>query len=195
MIIIKLIIDCDEVLSSTSPALLELYREETGDYSTDLSILTWNMQYMCPKWSFEDTQKCFINPRLFELMQPVKDSQEVLKYLKNKGHTIHIVSCHNVNGIKYKFNWLEKHFSFIDGATIIPVRNGERLDKSIANGDICLDDSVHALESMKNIKIKVCFGDFDWNKDWSGIKITNWQEFKSLVDDVENMNLMKRGYL
>jgi hypothetical protein len=57
-------------------------------------------------------------------------------------------------------------------------------DKSaLGKVDIFMDDRLDALENMKNYaRFNLCYGDYKWNKEWEGIRITDWSTFKRFID-------------
>jgi FMN phosphatase YigB (HAD superfamily) len=65
----NIVIDFDNTLVQTNKAVLEVYRKETNDYSTNLSMLnSWWFDEICPKFTREQQNELFNNPRLFELL-------------------------------------------------------------------------------------------------------------------------------
>lgn len=55
---------------------------------------------------------------------------------------------------------------------------------------IVLDDRIDALESCTNKNTyRMCFGAYNWNKNWCGSRVLNWKHFKRRVlvlNDIEN---------
>ena len=48
------------------------------------------------------------------------------------------------------------------------------------NGGILVDDVVQNLESS-NAAVKICFSEYGWNKDWQGLRATNWGQLRYLI--------------
>ena len=91
----------------------------------------------------------------------------------------------------YESNWyrqqLSKQYQEVDFK--------EFSDKShidMSDG-IFIDDSVNNLITS-NAELKICFGDeYDWNKNWNGIRCANWCDIWRLIGnnpiaDVKNIN-------
>lgn len=175
MIFKNLIIDFDETIVNTNEAVLQLYREMTGDYSTDLSLIhSWWYDSVVPLWNRQQQDDMFRNPRLFELMTPKENAIEILQKLTNEGRKITICTVHQPEGIPYKAKWIKEHLPFIHNT--IYIDSGGKMDKSLITGDLILDDNLNNLESSR-CRHKLCFGTTGYNKEWIGHRVEDWNEF------------------
>ena len=54
----------------------------------------------------------------------------------------------------------------------------DSFDKSsFGECDLFIDDKIECLDSMNGLaEHRLCFGNYDWNKDWTGDKALNWNE-------------------
>lgn len=184
----KLIIDFDSTIANTHEAVLALYREVTGDMSTELDDknLQWNMKDVCEKWSQEQVDATFTNPRLFELLQLIEGAVEVLQKLHDDGHYIEICSMHRKEGVPLKEAYIKEHLPMVDKVTILPfdsVVKTKKFDKSSVVGDVIIDDRIDALTSSK-CKYKICYGMYSWNKEWEGMKVDNWKDLYAGIDSI-----------
>jgi 5'(3')-deoxyribonucleotidase len=185
---VKIIVDFDSTIVKTHEAVLALYREITGDMSTEVNdkAVEWNMGGICPEWTKEEVEEVFVNPRLFELLEPIKDAVEVLQRLHDNGHYIEICSMHRKEGIPFKEAYIKKHLPMVDKITILPFEStnkGKKFDKSSVVGDIIVDDRIDALESSK-CKYKICYGVYNWNKEWQGMRVDTWEDLYAGIDSI-----------
>lgn len=174
------IIDFDSTLVDTDAAVLEVYRLETGDYSTSLKDNdSWWYDSMCPKWSREVQKDVFANPRFFEVLKPIEGAFDALKYFKSKGAKLIICTAHRADGIVYKAKWIQENMPFIDTVVYVDMHYG--MDKSMIKGHLLFDDNLHNLRSVQT-QLPICFGEYAWNKEWPGIRAKDWETGVNLVN-------------
>ena len=163
---LKLVFDCDNTLSLTDEAILELYRLRTGDCSTTLehNHNQWDYDDLCPLWDRKAQADAFLDLKLFEFLKPKPGAVEVLKVLKEQGHEIVVCTVHDARAVQAKIEWINRHFPFID-ATYIISNNECSMNKSFISGDIIFDDNVNCLITSDTF-MKVCFGEYPWNRNW-----------------------------
>lgn len=171
----------------TPKAFFEYYREVTKDFSTDYSEeqITWNMISLCPKFNQKQADDVYIQPGFFKHLKLYPNAYMILEQLKLDGHYLHIVSCHKVNGMEYKIQWIKENLPMINEITIIPIEHGMvKFDKSSVSGDILVDDKPDALDSS-SARYKVCFSNYEWNKDWQGIRANNWRHVYKIIRSIK----------
>lgn len=101
---------------------------------------------------------------------------QVINRLIDKGYNIKVLSKHEESRksltreyVEYLFNGKVK-IEFVDN-----------FDDKISYEAFCIiDDKVECLEKSKS-KYQICFGDYQWNKDYMGIKTYDWNEVESLI--------------
>jgi 5'(3')-deoxyribonucleotidase len=184
----RLIFDFDSTIVRTHDAVLALYQEMTGDTSTivDDKTAEWNMKGICPKWTQEEVDATFTNPRLFELLVPIEGAIETLQRLHDEGHYLEICSMHRKEGVPFKEAYIKERLPMVDKITILPFESAtktKKFDKSSVLGDIIIDDRIDALESSK-CKYKICFGMYSWNKEWQGMKVHNYDDLYAGIDSI-----------
>lgn len=180
----KLYIDFDGVIANTIQGICQLYNEDFSYYKdyryVDWSeIETWDFKELkCAKKEFIDTY--FNLPRFFEKLAFMPYADDVLGYLSHD-YEIIVVSMGYSPNLYGKKLWLSNNLPY---AKYIGVNFKEYEDKAhidMSDG-IFLDDSSKNLKTS-NAKIKICFGDeYEWNKDWDGIRLYNWSEVKKFLD-------------
>lgn len=177
-----IILDFDSTLIPTHLAVLDLYRELTNDYSTTVNdrTLTWSMTKVCPLWTAEEVNAVFSHPKLFEHMYKyvAQSTLDILRALKNLGYTIEICTIHRKSGVRLKKEFLNEIYGdIVDKITIIETSDTDpiKMDKSMIVGNIIIDDNIDNLLSSP-APIKICFGHYTWNKEWSGVRVNDFDE-------------------
>lgn len=109
------------------------------------------------------------------------NAKEVIEELVNK-YEIYIVTIGTINNLVFKARWIERNLPFIKN--LILIRNdGVQMNKSIINmqDGIFIDDVETNLKST-NASVKYCFGKiYEWNKEWNGNRLLNWNEIKNTL--------------
>lgn len=187
----EILIDADSVLIKTHSAVLDLYRQKTNDYSTEIdNNSTWDISSICPKWNKKQVNAVFKNPDLFKLMQPMDNAVEVTKQLVKDGHKLTIVTIHKYEGIKYKGKMLKILFPHIKD--VIYIDNYKNvMNKGKIMGDLIIDDHPRNIISSP-ARIKILYGNYSWNNDfetnsiYNCFRAENWEEVYTIIKFIEN---------
>ncbi len=126
----------------------------------------------------------FGQPRFFENVEFMDNAYEIISNLSNRGYEICIVSMGTPQNLLGKGLWLKEHIPDIDfiGIDMSQYKDKSHIDMS---DGILIDDEKRYLDSS-NAKIKICFGDeYEWNKEWSGIRCYNWYDVKRYMKKLE----------
>lgn len=112
------------------------------------------------------------------------NAYEIVSLLQKNGYEICIVSMGTPQNLLGKNIWIKEHFSNIN---FIGIDMNQYKDKShidMSDG-ILIDDQKRLLDN-NNAKINVCFGEeYEWNKEWNGIRCYNWYEVKKYIEKLE----------
>lgn len=175
----RILVDFDQTIVPSSEAIFDVYKEETGSKDNYTSDHSWNFEGLLPKDYVPRAIELFDEPIFYEKLKPFPMAVEVLKKL-SENHEIVIVSKHSDKGRCYKTKWIESNLPF---AT---VHYTETFDKSEVSGDIAIDDKIECLNSLKPVvKECICFGDYRWNKEWDGVRCTNWIDIMKYIESKE----------
>ena len=180
-------IDMDLTLFNTVRVITELYDEDFRYYS-DYKRIPWTE---VKSWSFDELNAApkgyidtyFNQKRFFDRVKMFPDAKEVIDRL-SRIYKIVFVSHGFSPNLRLKKKYIKEHFPY---AEFIGVNLKEHNDKScvdMLNG-IFIDDMIKNLDSS-NADMKICFGDYEWNKCHSSelkdyIKVTNWKEIGELL--------------
>lgn len=171
----EIIIDLDSTIINTSKTLLNIYNYENR------SNLEFNPNH---KWDFDGLFPNEYNSRAFQLftekifydfVEVIPNAIEVINRLA-KNNSITIATKHHPLRIPNTNNFINKFFKNVG------IKYLNSFDKSELNGDVFIDDRIDCLDSVKNnFKYILCFGNYDWNKDWNGIRFYDWLEIEKFI--------------
>lgn len=193
MIDIRILIDLDNTCVKSDVAMLSYYNEVTGkniEFKPELS--TWNMELLIKDWSKEQVNDIFVQQGFFKHLKLYDGVIETLHKLKDAGHEIEIVSCHDIRGIGYKCDWIRKNLPMVDRINLIPLGKDLKLDKSHVQGDIIIDDVPSVLDTSP-CKYKILMGQYSWNEDcYKYTRARDWSDialYITIIEMVENITL------
>ena len=181
----KIFVDFDGTIVNTVSCIVSLYNEDFKYYKKFVPIKWWEVN----TWDFtecncatpEQINTYFNQQRFFNGLEYMDWAKEILDKLNNENYDITIVSSGYSPNLKAKEIWISKNLPY---CKFIGVNLKEYKDKShidMSDG-IFIDDSSHNLITS-NAKIKICFGDeYEWNKDWNGIRCFNWTDVQNYLD-------------
>lgn len=100
------------------------------------------------------------------------DAIEVINRL-SEDNKVYIVSKHMESRKPLTKAWISKVMPKVE---IVFVDNFEDKGKLFENCYAVVDDRVDSLYSFRNNVIKICFGNFQWNQDWNGMRCMSWKD-------------------
>lgn len=179
------IIDFDNTIVDSITPIIKMYEKEYGKVNIDIdySQISWGFNEVCKLWNAEKIAEQFSKKEFFDLVEPLENVIEVLKKLNNKGVNIIIATVHNAKGMKYKSDYIKKILPFVSTIVFVDKNNDNSfLNKSFIYGDLILDDNVDVLNTSI-CPVKVCYGNYKYNKGWTGDRATNWLDFYNYVHE------------
>lgn len=138
-------VDMDDVLADTYGRHVELYNQEHNAALSIANIEHGEVWQNVPEQHIESIHKHVRAPRFFRDLEPIEDSQEVMKALWDQ-HEVYIATAATQfpNSLKEKSEWLAEHFPFITWQHQIMCGH-----KFILNGDLLIDDRSYNLDLFK----------------------------------------------
>ena len=181
----RLYIDIDNVVFDTVHIIKTMYDEDFRLYDdyhevTLDQLTSYNFQEL-NLLTKEKLNEYFCSGRFFDKIAYIDGAYYSIAYLSSfLSIPISFVSIGTPENIKGKQIWLkefnDKFNLFID---LIGIDDDDKSQIDMSNG-ILIDDVVQNLESS-NAYLKVCFGNYAWNKDWQGIRANNWSELRQII--------------
>ena len=176
------IVDFDNTIVDSISPIIKMYEKENGkvNIKIDNSQISWGFNEVCKLWNKEQITECFSKKEFFEIVKPLPKSIEILKKLNDEGVNVIIATVHDAKGMKYKSDYIKSILPFISTIVFIDNNKDKGLDKSFIYGDLILDDNINILKTSI-CPLKVCYGNYKYNKEWTGNRVNNWDEFYEFV--------------
>lgn len=180
-----LYIDMDNVLYDTVDAIKYMYDEDFRLYPEYENIPKEQLRsYEFTELKYLDSKRLdeyFCSGRFFDLVPCIECAEVSICML----HTLYefpvvLVSIGTSENIKGKQQWVD---AFNKGmGTNLEFIGIDHYDKSKIDmsGGILIDDELKNLESS-NADLKICFGNYDWNKSWDGVRANNWADVRQII--------------
>lgn len=187
----KLFIDLDMTVFNTVQAITRMYNEDFW-YYPDFEQVIWTD---VKSWGFNELSlatpeyiaNCFNQSRFFDKVKMFVDAEKVIYKLRHK-YNIVFVSHGNAPNLRLKKRYIENYFPY---AEFIGVDIDEYEDKSCVDmsgrGNIFIDDIPKNLNNS-NAEIKICYGDYEWNKgnefnllEENHYKVSDWGQIEDLL--------------
>ncbi|MEA1786173.1 5'(3')-deoxyribonucleotidase [Arenibacter sp. GZD96] len=140
-----LFVDMDEVMANTFKAHIDRYNADFNENLTEADCMGREVWQCVPEDRQESIHKHASLDGFFMELEPIKDSQVVLKELSQK-YEVYIASAamQYPKSLIEKYHWLDAHFPFIHWKKRILCG-----DKHILHGDVLIDDRTFNLETFK----------------------------------------------
>lgn len=106
---------------------------------------------------------------------------EIIKELSND-NIVKIATKHDMLRRPITQRWIKETFPNVELIFL------DSFDKSsVGKCDIFIDDKIEAIESMNGLAdYRVVFGVYDWNKQYNGLRSSDWSELYKMIKNIEN---------
>ncbi len=173
-------IDIDDTITETSSLIEQIiYENQIKDMDSDFDSYSNDILK-----SYDDIIRENIDLVMKEC--PIKkDAVEVIKYLKDLGHDIYIITARNNH---YSDNVIDLTVSFFKEHGIIYDKIlfdcDEKKSVCLNNKiDIMLDDKGSFIESLKGTSVRGVLFSNSYNLKYDCERVSNWIEFQNIVED------------
>jgi 5'(3')-deoxyribonucleotidase len=177
----EIFVDFDDTLTESLKSFCDIYNTR---YVKDINwknIKAWDCKDQCPELQKGELLDIFSSEQFFRNLKVKTFAKEALENL-SCDYPITIISIGTHDNCSKKARYIKSHFPFVSKTILIASNKKDKLtmDKSFINmkNGIFIDDVEKNLISS-NAKKKVLFetiSDTDWNRNWRGEKIKNWEE-------------------
>ena len=171
----KIVIDIDGTIIYSIEMLINIYNKFNEDkliynqnHNWDLYPIVKNDKERKELFKYFDYKDFYNNP-LFTY-----GARDVINKLSKK-HEVIICSKHNESRKPVTTKFINECFP---NCKLIFVDDFE--DKCLIPCDMIIDDKIECIKKSL-AKFKICFGNYDWNKNWDGSRYTNWNDIEQLV--------------
>ncbi|SCG88040.1 Guanylate kinase [uncultured Clostridium sp.] len=185
----RVYIDLDNTVFDTLDTILYFYNKEFKYHEGFKEIEHGDVQaYGCSECNLL-TKKClngyFNRSNFYELTHINTIFWDVLALIVKKGWKPVFVTVGSIPNIAAKKAWFKDGIINHYDATfigLVDVKDKSSVDMS---DSIMIDDHPDMLNSS-NAAVKICFGEYGWNKDWEGLRAKNWKEAYKILEDLAN---------
>ena len=172
-------LDVDGVIRDIAHTVLQIYKEfhDSRSTVTEEDIKQHNLTTFLPL--IKSSEDFFVNhhEQIFYNAKPYNGAKNLVVALKDRNHTINIVTSQYKGTEISTLEWLLEHN--IEYDSIIFTNN-----KNIVEGDLLIDDNIKNLSEC-NKKYKICFAR-PWNTEYSGLRVDSYKGCLDLVKYISN---------
>lgn len=175
--------DIDGVLNNLVEETLILYNASNGKNINLSDITSYNFFDCLPQEDAENIISLFKEKHLWDSLKPLQGSQNALKQIIKKSHSVYLATATDPINFGWKIDWLKRYFSFIPSDNVIRI-----MDKSLLKCDVLIDDCLDNLTSI--FCERICL-DYPWNQSLSkdiayGIKrVNSWNEIPNIINNID----------
>ena len=171
---LRLTLDMDDVLADTHEKLASIVLKDFDTTLTQKDFDTKSLKELLHPKQLARLNRIMNEPGFFADIPVKKDAQEtVLKLSSFYEIYVATAAMEFPNSFKDKFDWLQKHFSFIPWSNIVFCGH-----KSIIHSNYLIDDHVRNLNAFKGEGI--LFTATHNLSDKTFRRVSNWQEVSEL---------------
>lgn len=175
---IKIGVDIDNVVYSTTQAVLDVHYENTGERLYLSDIKTYCIEdYVSEKYK-KDFHKIFLDKRVWKRVELLPNCVKTIKKLHDMGHEIYFVTATETANVHKKFQFLCRTFPFIDVRKRLITTQCKQMIKM----DVLIDDCVDNLVGGDYYGILFSY---PWNTNFKNDKtierVDNWSEVPDAV--------------
>lgn len=191
-----LYIDFDSTIVNSDKAICRIYNETYKEYDGFIPAdwtkhENWAYTTVCPLiHQYEENpvqvvKDYFGSQAFFDYLEFYEDAKEIIGKLTEKYKVIICTSAFPMNASR-KVLWIEEHLPLVDEIIILINKSGNGYGKSrvamMEEDAIFIDDHPKNLYSTKaSQKYLYKFKETDYNGDWDGPVVANWQDVAALL--------------
>lgn len=185
----KVYIDLDNTVFDTLDTIIYFYNEEFKYHEGFKEIEHGDVQtYDCKECNLltkEHLKEYFDRSDFYELTDINTIFWDVLALIVKKGWKPVFVTVGSIPNIAAKTAWFKDSINGDDHASFIGLADAKDKSSIDMSDGIMIDDHPDMLNSS-NAAVKICFGEYGWNKDWKGLRAKNWKDVDKILEDLAN---------
>ena len=169
-------VDLDSTIIDTCKSIINLHNKLNDKKIVYQENYTWNFAPMIKtKEELKELFKLFDHKDFYgDTLVVFDDVVRIINELSMQNRII-ICSKHDTSRRPITTKWIYETFPCVD------IVYTDTFDKSIGGKcDIVIDDKPEAFESVE-ADYKICYSYYQWNKDWSGLRVNNWLEISRFI--------------
>jgi 5'(3')-deoxyribonucleotidase len=178
-----IVCDIDNIINNLAEKTIEIYNHRNNKNIKVSDIISYNFYDCCSKEDADNIIGLFKDKKLWDSLNPLEGSQNGLKQLIKKGHSVYLATATHPINFEWKIAWIKQYFPFIPEDNVIRI-----VDKSLLKADAIIDDCLDNL--ISSFAERICL-DYPWNhnesKDYaySIRRAYNWSDIVNIINDIE----------
>ena len=185
----KVYIDLDNTVFDTLDTIIYFYNEEFKYHEGFKEIEHGDVQtYDCKECNLltkERLREYFDRSDFYDFTDINTIFWDVLALIVKKGWKPVFVTVGSIPNIASKTAWFKDSINEDDHASFIGLADAKDKSSIDMSDGIMIDDHPDMLNSS-NAAVKICFGEYGWNKDWKGLRAKNWKDVDKILEVLAN---------
>lgn len=185
----EIIIDLDNTIVNSPLTIINLHNKlnpnKQYQYTDELN---WNFSPIIKsKEELSELFMLFDNPSFYDEVKNYDGATDFINELA-KDNKVIICSKHDEGRKPITTGWIKRVMPNVE---LVFVDSFEEKGNLFPNAFAVIDDRIDSLDSFNNNSIKICFGNYSWNKEWKGLKFDNWEDIEkqlNILGDDEDAN-------
>lgn len=175
---LTVLIDVDNVLEDLNNAWVKAINSKYGTSVKPSDIKTWDIERYFDGLSRTQVFSPLHKEEFWKNLQPIPNAPEYLKKLIDDGHEVVLLTSSHPDTVKYKYDFIRKHFPYISFKDIILTSR-----KQMVMGDILIDDAPHNLEGGVYAGVLMSSPhNMEYNAHANGfVRVSTWEQIYSVV--------------
>lgn len=178
-----IVCDIDNCLNDLTEKAIALYNSRTGKNIQMSNITTYNFSECLSQEDADGIKALFKEKKLWDSLEPIKDSQWGIETLINMGHKVILATATHECNFEWKCRWITKNFPMVNIDDVIRMK-----DKSLIRSDIMIEDCIEQL--INSFCERICLN-YEWNNDknldyvYEIYRAYNWKDIIKSVNNIE----------
>ena len=176
----EIIIDLDNTIINSPLTIINLHNKlnpnKKYQYTEELE---WDFKPIVKsKEQLSELFMLFDNSSFYDEVKTYGGAIEFINKLA-KNNKVIICSKHNESRKPITSEWIKRAMPNVE---LIFVDSFEEKGDLFPKAFAVIDDRIDSLDSFNTNSIKICFGDYKWNKEWKGLKFDNWKDIEKQLN-------------
>lgn len=183
--------DLDDIIADTRTALSDYAFEKFGVELDEeqKKFFKWEDMPNINKNLAKEICLKVKDPSFFMELKPIEGAREVLKFLKKKGRSIHIITSRPETSFIFTSKWLKNNDIWYNTLTCCKANWKPRIAAELKIQSF-IDDRVDVMQAFLNFRqstrfLKLGLMDKDWNHNFKHervVRLFNWEDVLNLLE-------------
>lgn len=192
MVVIKIGVDIDNVVYSTTQAVLDVHYENTGERLYLNDIKSYGIEDYVSEEYKKDFHKIFLDKRVWKKVELLPKCVEIIKQIHDMGHEVYFVTATETANIHKKFRFLCRTFPFIDVRKRLITTQYKQMIKLDVLIDDCIDNLIGGgyYGILFNYPWNTSCNIETYNNNGEAIeRVNNWSEVSDVISSLRETTI------